>query len=131
MLPEESELDDEADFATYFQKDIVSSKSVLKLISIPAKRILSGNGTADDLDLLDVLTESKNIVNILLVHRKGKVVFSATNRNLVNMPIKEVLPKVNQISTVLSWYEEDGQQIASIPLHHTYGRIGLAVLITK
>jgi hypothetical protein len=129
LLPEKASKDFEDSFNQYALEKIVTSKSILKVLSIAGKAILLDENTSENQTILEAITESENIQGILIADRKGRVIY-ATNRKYVNGSISNILPKIVLDSDKLFWYKEDNQTIASLPLFHTYGKIGLAILIT-
>lgn len=129
LMPENVDEDFEKAFLQYSQSPIVTSKSVLKLLSIVGKQIILGKNTNDVHDIIQTLTESESIENILIVDRKGRVVY-ATNQKQINVAIQSIMPKVDMESSTLSWYQGSGKTVAAIPLFHVYGKIGKAVLVT-
>lgn len=129
LLPENPQADTERSFNEYAQEKMVNAKSVLKLLSIIGEAILLDDNTSENQAILEAITESEHILGILIVDRKGRVVY-ATNRKYVNGSISNILPKVALDSDKLSWFQEENQTVASLPLFHTYGKIGLAILIT-
>lgn len=130
LIPENVDADFEKSFSVYSQSPIISSKSVLKLLSIVGKQILLGKNTDDVQDIIQTLTESDEVVGILIVERKGKVIY-ATNQKLINTAIQNIMPKIDIKSNSLSWYQEKNKTVAAIPLFHIYGKIGEAILVTR
>ncbi len=129
LMPENVDANFEKAFAEYSQIPIVSSKSILKLLSIIGKQILVGKNTDDVQDIIQILMESDNVVGILIVDRKGKIIYT-TNQKQINAAIQNIMPKVDIKSNNLSWYQEVDKTVAAVPLFHTYGKIGVAVLVT-
>jgi hypothetical protein len=130
LLPDALTKSSASEFKKYYRKDIVSSRAVLKLMAISGKRLLIGQDTQDDENILEALIDSEHVVAILIVDRKGKVAYS-TNRKQTNASLKQLMPKVDLNSETMNWYQEGNFQISSVPMYHTYGKIGTAVLVTK
>ncbi len=130
LLPESLRGSNNPIFNTFYEQNILAPKSILKLLPIAGKNILIKNNSADDEAILDLLTESESVVAILVVNRKGTVVYS-TNRKQLNRSIGALLPQIAISETTLSWQQVKNSNIVSLPLFHTYGKIGTVILISK
>lgn len=130
LLPENLRGSNNPAFRTFYEKNILSPKSILRLLPIAGKNILINNNSTDDEAILDLLTESESVVAILVINRKGIVIYS-TNRKQLNRPIKALMPRIETSKTTLSWHQENNHNIVSLPLFHTYGKIGAVVLISE
>ena len=118
-----------AAFAKYARKKMVPTHSVFKLLAIVGKRILSGKGSSEDQEILEVLMAADQIQDVLLVDRQGRVVY-ATNQKHRNAQIKQLIPQLDLDLNSLTWFENDNRIVTAIPVFHTYGKIGTSILVT-
>lgn len=130
LLPQEMNPEFENFYETYRNENILSSQSMLKVLAIAGRSILLEHNDADDQLLMQVLTESEKVNGILIVNTEGSVVY-ATNRKYLNASLTSIMPEIDISKIVISWYQKADENIVYIPVFHTYGKIGTAVLITQ
>ena len=130
LLPAEKDEEFEKFYENYRNQSILSAQSILKVLAITGRSILLENSDADDQMIMQVLTESEQVNGIFIIDSKGKVTYS-TNRKYLNMPIVTIMPEIDLTKIKMDWYQKEGENIVSIPIFHTYGKIGTAVLVTQ
>ena len=130
LMPEEKDQEFENFYNTYRNQNILSSESILKLLAITGRSILLEHNDADDQLLMQVLTESEKVNGIIIVDDGGKVIY-ATNRKYLNTLLVTTIPEIDLTKLKISWYQKGDENIVAIPVFHTYGKIGTAILITQ
>ncbi len=130
LVPEDENQEFENFYKTYRHQNILSSESLLKVLAITGRSILIEHNDADDQLLMQVLTESEKVNGIIIANEMGHVVY-ATNRKYLNTLIASILPEIDLTKLKISWYQKGNENIVTIPIFHTYGKIGTAVLITQ
>lgn len=130
LLSEEMDKALVTSFDKFANQKIVSSKGVLKLLAIAGKQVLLGKDTEDVKAILGILIEAEEVKGVMIADRKGKIVY-ATNQKYVNFPLRKIIPQVDVNMDNLSWIENGEERIVAMPLYHTYGKIGYAILVSK
>ena len=113
-----------------FSKNGISYQSILKLVSIAGQDIVIGNGSTISELMLDAIAESDNILEIYIIDRKGNLIYT-THKPKINTSIHKLLAMLYLDVNRVKVTELDGHFHISLPLYHTYGKIGIAVLSIK
>lgn len=114
----------------YLNREIATSRSILKLIATIGKNILVDQYDRDGEEILMSLTESADITGVIITNRNG-IIVSSTDRKHLNSNVRILFPNLDMEGDSLNWVETSNQVISSIPIYHTFGRIGTGVLITN
>ncbi len=117
-------------YERYYKADFISFKSTLKILGIAGKQLLMGNNSADSQSMLQTISESNKVQSLIIIDNYGAIKY-ASDQKIINNNIHEVMPDIDQDKSTLSWYKKDDMNIITFPLFHTYGRLGMAVVIIK
>jgi hypothetical protein len=77
--------------------------------------------------ILQDLASSKNILEISIVDLEGQIITSTNLKNL-NTFIQHSFPSIDLSNIKLEVSELDNVKLIILPLFHTYGKVGSAIL---
>ena len=117
-------------FKNFFTKNIVTSKTILKIVATVGKNVLINGNTEDAKDIFESIVEEEAIIGLFLADRTGKIIY-ASNAKFLNQSIAKVFPTLDTHKHSIGWGSSDHQLVTSLAIFHTYGQIGNVVLITK
>lgn len=112
------------------KQDLLSRKSMLKIISICSKNILLNTNAYDNEEILLTLGDSDSIFGILISDRNGKVIFS-TDKKYTNRSIEKIYPEFKIENQEIECLISKNMSVCRIPIFHTYGKIGNAIITSK
>lgn len=117
-------------YKNFFTKNIVTSKTILKIVATVGKNVLINGNTEDAKDIFESIVEEAQIIGILLADRTGKIIYSS-NAKFLHGTIDSVFPAINTNQHSIGWGNNEHQLVTSLAIHHTYGQIGNVVLVTQ
>jgi hypothetical protein len=106
----------------------LSYTTVLKMLSVVASDILVHGEHMYNQQLLSIISEDAHISDLFIVNRDG-VIVKSTHTTWVNKPILSFINTYDVNSTVMKNIEIGDRSYLSLPLYHTYGLVGQAVLV--
>ena len=113
-----------------FDQGTISYQSVLKLVVIAGQSILLEDYIKTSEEMIDIIAESDNISEIYIIDRKGNVAYT-TQKPIAYKSIGKVVDDLNLDVRTVKVHQVDNKFIISIPIFHTFGKIGLAILFIK
>lgn len=113
-------------YSAFYKKDILTYKTLFKLAAITGKTTLL-EGRMQTIELFEALVEEKEIAEILVCNRQGKIIYTS-NSKFKQRIIQSVLPGIRMEQDFLEHFEVGDKWLTTIPIYHTYGRIGTVVV---
>lgn len=113
--------------STIFSNKPISYEAILKIVSITGQNILLNKEIQTSELIIESLVESENISDIHIIDREGNLAHT-TNMPKVNTSIWKFLSDFKMTDIKVSLTVLDGQSQIAIPLFHTYGKIGVAII---
>lgn len=117
------------DYRPFFNQNMITSKTVLKILAITGKEVLLGGNTEDAKEIFESIVEEQKIQSVTLCDRNGKVIYTS-NAKYLNKNIKTVFPNLD-LTTHSIGQGSDNHWITGVAIYHTYGQIGTVVLISE
>lgn len=117
-------------YQAFFSNQVVTSKTILKILATVGKDVLINGNTADAKDIFESIVEEEKIIGILLADRTGKIIYTS-NAKFINGTIKSIFPTLNTENHAIGWGRSENQLVTSLAIYYTYGRIGNIILVTK
>jgi hypothetical protein len=99
-------------------------------VLIGGQDILTGKGGAKSEMILCAKSESDNIFDIYIVERKGNLAY-VKPKPKVNASVHRLLAELSLDVNHVKVTELVGHFHISLPIYHTYGKVGIAVLSIK
>jgi|GEM_PF-394534 len=109
---------------------LISVKTVLKIAATVGKNVLMHGNTEDSRDIFESMVAEENIISITLCDREGKVIYTS-NAKFMNGNIQTIYPTLDTKNHAMGWGSDQTELMTSIAIHHTYGRIGNVVLVSR
>ena len=110
------------------KKDSFARKSTLKILSICSKNILLNINKEDNEEILLSLADAETISSLQISDRNGQIIFSTANK-LLNRQLSKVYPEITNEQQGLDCLESDLNEVCSLPIFHTYGKIGFGIIV--
>jgi hypothetical protein len=111
-------------------QEVISLRSTRKLIAIIEKGLLSGSYAYESGQILDIISESKDIADLVLFHRAGFDCY-ASNRKLLGNSRTEDMPALDLGADKSKSVREDSKVMIIFPIFHNYSKMGSAGLTTQ
>ena len=108
--------------------DIVSKKSMLKILAVCSKNILLKQNEEDNELIIRSLAESQSISTIIIADRDGQIKY-ATNTKFEGLSINNLYPGISKMSEGLHCFLDNQNDVCKLPIFHTYGKIGEGIVV--
>ncbi len=119
-----------AAYQQFFNQELLSSKTVLKILAITGKDVLLNGISTDAKDVFASILSEKNVSGILLCDQNGAIKY-ATNAKFEARNIQQIFPDFDATNPAMGWGSSETEMVTSMPIYHTFGKVGTVILVVK
>jgi hypothetical protein len=125
LLPNEV---DRSAIAEVFESNSLSYLDILKVLSIAGQDVLIAKDNTTCQTILNALAESEAVKDIYILDRKGNINYTTHTLN-VNSSVMSIMEEIRIKEQSIKISFKGDLTVISMPIYHTYGHIGTAVLL--